>query len=111
MRHVEGFLQEDDCRIVGVCDVDAGRRRAAVQQINKQYGQKNCREYNDFRDLIARDDIDTLCISVPDHWHAVIAMAMILGRRIRWDPKREQIIDDPSANRMLGHAMRSPWRL
>ncbi len=77
MRHVEGFLQEDDCRIVAVCDVDAGRRRAAVQQINKQYGQEGCRHYNDFRDLIARDDIDTLCISVPDHWHAVIALAGI----------------------------------
>lgn len=77
MRHVEGFLQEDDCRIVAVCDVDAERRRAAVQQINKQYGQKDCRQYNDFRDLIARDDVDTLCISVPDHWHAIIALAGI----------------------------------
>jgi hypothetical protein len=35
---------------------------------------------------------------------------MILGRKIRWDSKGEQIIDDPSANRLLGRAMRSPWR-
>jgi predicted dehydrogenase len=75
MRHVEGFLQQDGCRIVAVCDVDAGRRRAAVQQINKHYGQTDCGPYNDFRDLIARDDIDTLCIAVPDHWHAAIALA------------------------------------
>jgi hypothetical protein len=38
-------------------------------------------------------------------------IAMILGRRIRWNPTSERIINDPSANRMLDRAMRSPWRL
>jgi len=83
MRHVKGFLQEDDCQIVGVCDVDAGRRGAAVQEINKHYNNNDCAEYNDFRDLVARDDIDTLCISVPDHWHAIIALEGIrMGKDI-----------------------------
>jgi len=35
-------------------------------------------------------------------------IAMLLGRAIHWDPKREQIINDPMASRMLGRAMRSP---
>ena len=74
MRHVEGFLQEDDCRIVAVCDVDTGRRRAAIEDINKHYGSVDCAQYNDFREVIGRGDIDTLCISVPDHWHAIIAL-------------------------------------
>jgi predicted dehydrogenase len=78
MRHVKGFLQEDDCRIIAICDVDAGRRRAAVEEINKHYGKDGCSQYNDFRDLIGRDDIDTLCISVPDHWHSIPA---IMGAR------------------------------
>ncbi|MHC4509673.1 MAG: Gfo/Idh/MocA family protein [Planctomycetota bacterium] len=77
MRHVKGFLQEDDCRLVAVCDVDAKRRQAAATEIDRQYGNSDCLAYNDFRDLIAREDIDTLCISVPDHWHAVIAIAGI----------------------------------
>jgi predicted dehydrogenase len=38
-------------------------------------------------------------------------IAMLLGRKIRWDPKREQILDDSSANRMLSRPLRSPWRL
>lgn len=71
MRHVKGFLQEYDCHIIAVCDVDALRRQAAVEEINKHYGSKDCAQYNDFRDLISRDDIDTLCISVPDHWHLI----------------------------------------
>jgi predicted dehydrogenase len=77
MRHVKGFLQEDDCQIIAVCDVDALRRRAAVQEINAQYGDNACTSYNDFRELLARSDIDTICISVPDHWHAVITIAGI----------------------------------
>lgn len=72
MRHIKGFLHENDCQIVAVCDVDASRRRAALDEVNKHYDNKNCAQYNDFRDMIARDDIDTLCISVPDHWHAII---------------------------------------
>jgi len=78
MRHVKGFLQADDCRIIAVCDVDAARRRTAVEEINNHYRSEDCAQYNDFRDLIARDDIDTLCISVPDHWHSITA---IMGLR------------------------------
>jgi myo-inositol 2-dehydrogenase/D-chiro-inositol 1-dehydrogenase len=77
MRHVKGFLQEDDCRIVAVCDVDAGRRLAAIQEINEYYGNCDCSQYKDFRDLIDRDDIDTLCIAVPDHWHSILAIMSI----------------------------------
>jgi len=78
MRHIQGFLYEEDCQIVAVCDVDAGRRREAVDEVNSYYGNRDCAEYNDFRDLIARADIDALCISVPDHWHSITA---ILGIR------------------------------
>jgi len=77
MRHVKGFLQEEDCQIVAVCDVDALRRRDAAREINAHYGNDDCAQYNDFRELLARADIDTLCISVPDHWHASLALAGI----------------------------------
>ena len=75
MRHVKGFLQEPDCRIVAVCDVDAARRAAAVREIDTHYGDSDCAAYNDFRELLARAEVDTLCISVPDHWHALLAIA------------------------------------
>ena len=89
MRHVQGFLQKDDFQILAVCDVDAARRAEAVQQVNKRYGNPDrsgrsagrssyCSQYNDFRDLVARNDIDALCISVPDHWHC---LCTIMGIR------------------------------
>ena len=74
LRHVNGFLFEDDCRIIAVCDVDTDRRRVAVETIAKHYGTRDCAQYNDFRELIARDDLDTVCIAVPDHWHSIPAI-------------------------------------
>jgi predicted dehydrogenase len=39
------------------------------------------------------------------------AIAMKLGRRLKWDPKRERFGNDAQANQMLSRPMRSPWRL
>jgi hypothetical protein len=36
---------------------------------------------------------------------------MLLGRKIRFNPATEEIIDDPTAASLLGHAMRSPWHV
>ncbi len=38
-------------------------------------------------------------------------IAMDLGRKLRWDPKKEVFPDDEQANRMLSRTMRSPWTL
>ena len=81
MRHVKGFLPEQDCRILAVCDVDAKRRQAAVNEINQRYQNRDCASYHDFRELIARKDIDTLCIAVPDHWHTGIATVGAQARK------------------------------
>jgi hypothetical protein len=36
---------------------------------------------------------------------------MRLGRKLRWDPDREEFVGDAEADRLLSRAMRSPWRL
>jgi len=41
----------------------------------------------------------------------LLNIAMLTGRKLKWDPKREQIINDPQANQMLARPMRSPWHL
>ena len=38
-------------------------------------------------------------------------IAMLTGRKITWDPEKEQIIGDPGANALVSKAYREPWLL
>jgi len=111
MRHVKGFLQEDDCRITAVCDVDASRQNAAAEEINKQYGSGGCARYNDFRDVIAREDIDALCIAVPDHWHSILAiMAICAGKDIYGEKPLALTIAEGQAMVETVHRYKCVWQ-
>ncbi|MBN1845142.1 MAG: Gfo/Idh/MocA family oxidoreductase [Sedimentisphaerales bacterium] len=69
------LLQDNRCRVLAVCDVDAQHRDLAQAAVNRHYGNRDCGAANDFRELIARPDIDAVLIATPDHWHALIAVA------------------------------------
>ncbi|WOO42002.1 Gfo/Idh/MocA family oxidoreductase [Rubellicoccus peritrichatus] len=56
--------------VVAVCDVDTTRREHALNRVHEYYGNQDCKAYIDYRDLLARDDIDIVVIATPDHWHA-----------------------------------------
>ena len=75
--HREAFLAENDVRIVAVCDPVAARRRAFRDRINQAQEGNVCADYRDFRALLARADIDAVCIGTPDHWHAILAVAAL----------------------------------
>ena len=75
MRHIKGFLQEHDCQIIAVCDVDRRRRQAAVKEVNTAYKTRDCAATVDFHECIDREDVDALVLSLPDHWHAIPAIA------------------------------------
>src|SRR5665213_1310233 len=71
--NTKNFLQQDDCQVVAACDLESNHLKAAVDTINAHYGNTDCKAYHDYRELLARDDIDAIMIAVPDHWHALIA--------------------------------------
>ena len=73
--NTKNFLGLDDCRVVAVCDVQADRRAKAKQLVDEKYGDQGCAAYNDYREVLARPDIDAVMIAPQDHWHAVIATA------------------------------------
>ena len=81
--HREAFLGHKDCGIVAVCDPVDSRRLPFKERINAFYGSAVCTDYRDFRDMLARPDIDAVCIGVSDHWHAIIALrAMQAGKDV-----------------------------
>lgn len=38
-------------------------------------------------------------------------IAMLTGRKLRWDPEKERILNDPEAEKLLSRDMRMPWKL
>ena len=72
MRDLMGF---SEVQMVAVCDPVPEHRERARQRVNRRYGNQDCIAYNDFRDLLARNDIDAVLIATPDHWHALITIA------------------------------------
>jgi hypothetical protein len=65
-----GFLNRGDVQYVGACDVRKGALNQARDKTNAKYGNKDCKAYNDYRELLAREDVDAVHIATPDHWHA-----------------------------------------
>ena len=67
---LDNFLRQD-VKILGVCDVDTTRRTNAKNKVNDYYtknpdkGKPECKDYIDFQELMARKDIDLVCIATP----------------------------------------------
>ena len=85
-----GYAARPDVQVLAVCDVWRERREVAKQRVNlnyaETYGQgkyQSCEAYVDFRDVLARDDVDAVLIATPAHWHATMAiMAARAGKDI-----------------------------
>lgn len=75
--NLQPFLKSPDCTVVAICDVDSWRLEQGLQAVEKSYGHKSCQGYRNFRELLARADIDAVMISTPDHWHVPMALAAV----------------------------------
>jgi myo-inositol 2-dehydrogenase / D-chiro-inositol 1-dehydrogenase len=82
--NLPGFLREPDAQAVAICDVDAWRLENARRSVEAAYAKKSpsgtfkgCAVYRDWRELLARDDVDAVMISTPDHWHVPISLAAL----------------------------------
>ena len=81
--NLPNFLAIPEAQVVAVCDVFQDRREAACERVNKAYGTQDCTVCTDFRDILARDDIDAVVISTPDHWHVPMSiMAAKAGKDV-----------------------------
>ncbi|MFV1966367.1 MAG: Gfo/Idh/MocA family oxidoreductase [Pirellulaceae bacterium] len=87
-RNIPLFQRQPDCRMIAVCDADSWRMDEAKKKVDEYNqathgGTKGCDTYSNYQDLLARDDIDAVMISTPDHWHGVMGVeAMRAGKDV-----------------------------
>ncbi len=84
--NMRNLMAEREVQLVALCDVEQGAgprgleaalatARAHAEKLGRPLGEKDVAVYRDFREKLARPDIDIVCIATPDHWHGVIAVA------------------------------------
>lgn len=75
--NLPALLTLPNVQIVAVCDVDAWRSAKAKAEVDRYYGNSDCAVYRDWREVVARADIDAVMNSTPDHWHVPISLAAV----------------------------------
>jgi len=71
------YLRNTTAKVIAVCDVDDNHLLRAKETVNQRYGNEDCFSTKDFREILARKDVDTVMISTPDHWHTIISLLAI----------------------------------
>jgi len=100
-KNMQQFLQFDDAQVMAICDADDYRAGAARKKVEETYAKESradytgCDVHKDFRDLLARPDIDAVVISTPDHWHACqTILAAAAGKDIYCEKPLTMTVDE-----------------
>jgi hypothetical protein len=71
---LKSMLPFEDIRCVAIAEVQAKRREAGKELVDQHYGNKDCKVYRDFRELLDRKDIDAVLIATGDRWHGAASI-------------------------------------
>ncbi len=97
MSHLRGMLGNSGVRVAAACDPLRAKVRAAAESVKKRYGEP-CAITDDFRTLLARDDIDAVFIASPENWHALqAARAAEAGKDVYCEKALSLTIDEGRA--------------
>ncbi len=118
--NLRGFMGHKDCRIVAVCDVNANRLMEGQKIVNENYGAAGCTAYGDYREILARGDIDAVSIATPDAWHVLqsveaaragkdIFLEKPLGLSVRDDIALREAVRRYDRVFQFGTQQRSDW--
>jgi myo-inositol 2-dehydrogenase / D-chiro-inositol 1-dehydrogenase len=82
-----GHLSYPGARLLAVCDVDRGHLNKAVTRVVDSKINPDVDAYSDFREVLARPDIDIVHVPTPPHWHALISIAAAEAGKDIWCEK------------------------
>ena len=103
------MLEEQDVRCIAVCDVRTERREGAKRMVDTKYGNTDCATHVDFRELLARPDVDALLIATGPNWHALASvMAAKAGKDVYCEKPCSKNIAD---SLMLAETFRRTGRI
>jgi predicted dehydrogenase len=103
------MIHEPEVQFVAIADIRQTRREAVKQIIDQKNGDQGCAMYRDFRDLLARKDVDALLIATGDRWHS---LASILAAKAGKDMYCEKPCSTNIADSLaLGETMRRYGRV
>jgi hypothetical protein len=101
---MKSFLNSPGTHVLAACDVDKLKLERGKKIVEDHYASKSggtykgCKTYGDFRELIARKDIDSVVISTPDHWHAItVIQSAEAGKDIYCEKPLSQTITEARA--------------
>ena len=72
-RHIEALISNPNCDLVALCDAAKGRYMPVLDNVEKLCGRR-LDGYQDFRQVLDRQDIDAVFVVTPDHWHPLLTI-------------------------------------
>jgi len=114
--HLRRMVGDPTVQLLAVCDVDAQRCEMAKNTAESAYAAasasgsyRGCAAYNDYRQMLARADIDAVVVVTPDHWHALQSIdAAKAGKDVYCEKPISVSIDE---GRQLVNAIRRHGRI
>jgi predicted dehydrogenase len=112
------FMPSPEGRFVAVCDCFEERRTRLRDALNAHYQSDDVTAHADFREVLARDDVDAVIVATPDHWHIPIAIAAAragkdlyvekpLGVSLRWAHELRKVVAENKRVFQFGTQQRS----
>lgn len=81
--HLSALSAFKEAQVLSVCDVRGGQAEKVCQGFNEKAGSKSCVATQDFREILARPDIDAITVAAPENWHAIMSIeAMKAGKDV-----------------------------
>jgi len=107
------FMNLPECQVVAACDIDRNHLQSAVNAVNKKYDNQDCKAYQDYREVMARTDIDAVMLALPDNWHALTAIEAARNKKDIYGekPLARTIAEQQAIVKAVQQHERSPgWR-